>query len=169
MRFYLRSIGLWCVVENDIEPTPLTTNPSLARIRAHEDEKLKKDRAITCLHVGFTDSIFTKIMNMQTPKQVRDKLQSEYEGSNRFIAFRLLTLKREFELMKMKDSETVKEYLGRLTDCANQIRLLGEFISDQKVVENIMVLVPQRFEAKLLAIEKTYDFESLTITKLTSK
>ena len=55
---------------------------------------------------------------------------------------RLLTLKREFELMKMKDNETVKDYSSKLMDVVNQMRLLGEAFTDQKVVEKIMVSVP---------------------------
>ena len=43
---------------------------------------------------------------------------------------RLLTLKREFELMKMKDNESVKDYSSRLMDVVNQMRLLGEAFTD---------------------------------------
>ena len=50
MRFYLRSQGLWNVVTTNVDPSPLSANPTLARIRAHEEEKLKKEKCITCLH-----------------------------------------------------------------------------------------------------------------------
>ncbi|KAL6348908.1 hypothetical protein AAG906_033564 [Vitis piasezkii] len=82
---------------------------------------------------------------------------------------RLLTLKREFELMKMKDNESVKDYSSRLMDVVNQMRLLGEAFIDQKVVEKIMVSVPQKFEAKIFAIEESCDLQSLTIAELTIK
>lgn len=108
-------------------------------------------------------------MDLETPKHVWEKLQGEYEGSNRVKAVKLLTLKREFELMKMKDNEYVKDYSGRLMDVANQMRLLGELFTDQKVVEKIMVSVPQKFEAKISAIEESCDLQNLTITELTSK
>ena len=55
---------------------------------------------------------------------------------------RLLTLKREFELMKMKDNESVKDYSSKLMDVVNQLRLLDEAFTDQKVGEKIMVSVP---------------------------
>ncbi|RVX01547.1 Retrovirus-related Pol polyprotein from transposon TNT 1-94 [Vitis vinifera] len=71
--------------------------------------------------------------------------------------------------MKMKDDESVKDYSGRLMDVVNQIRLLGEAFTDQKVVEKIMVSVPQKFEAKISAIEESYDLQTLTIVELTSK
>jgi hypothetical protein len=66
-----------------------------------KNEKLKNDKAITCLHSGLADHIFTitKIMNLESPKQVWDKLQVEFEGSNIVKTVRLIALKREFELM----------------------------------------------------------------------
>jgi len=142
MRFYLRFQVLWNVVLSDSDPPPLTANPTIAQMKSHEEEKLKKDKDITCLHSGLTDHIFTKIMNLETPKQVWDKLQVEFEGSNRVKIVRLLALKIEFELMKMKDNEYVKDYSGRLMDVVNQMRLLGKTFEDHKVVEKLMMFVP---------------------------
>ncbi|WJZ82104.1 hypothetical protein VitviT2T_001894 [Vitis vinifera] len=108
-------------------------------------------------------------MDLETPKQVWDKLQGEFEGSDKVKTVRLLTLKREFELMKMKDNESVKDYSSKLMDVVNQMRFLGEAFTDQKVVEKIMVSVPQKFEAKISAIEESCDLQSLTIAELTNK
>ncbi|KAL3612509.1 hypothetical protein D5086_003529 [Populus alba] len=132
MRFYLRSQGLWNVVVTDSDPPPLIANPTIAQMKAHEEEKLKKDKAIICLHSGLADHIFTKIMNLETPKQVWDKLQIEFESSKRVKAVKLLAFKKEFELMKMKDNESVKDYSGRLMDVVNQMRLLGNTFEDHK-------------------------------------
>ncbi|RVW79667.1 hypothetical protein CK203_042394 [Vitis vinifera] len=145
MRFYLRSQGLWNVVMSEANPPPLGANPTVAQMKAYEEEKLKKDKVITYLHSGLVDHIFTKIMDLETPKQ------------------------RKFELMKMKDNESVKDYSNGLMDVINQMRLLGEAFTDQKVVEKIMVSVPQKFEAKISAIEEFCDLQSLTIAELTSK
>ena len=49
------------------------------------------------------------------------------------------------------------------------MKLLGEAFTYQKVVEKIMVSVPQKFEAKISVIEESCDLQSLTITELTSK
>ena len=51
-------------------------------------------------------------------------------------------LKREFELMKMIENETIKDYSSRIMDVVNQRRLLGEALTDQQVVEKIIVSVP---------------------------
>ena len=169
MRFFLRSQGLWNIVETDADPYPLRANPTLAQIRAHEEEKLKKDKAITCLHSGIANHIFTKIMNLETPKQIWDKLQVEFEGSNRVKTVKLLALKREFELMKMKDNENVKSYSGRLMNTVNQMRLLGETFEDHKIVEKLMMSIPERFEAKISTIEESCDLQTLSIAELINK
>ena len=49
------------------------------------------------------------------------------------------------------------------------MKLLGEAFTYQKVVEKIMVSVPQKFEAKISAIEESCDLQSLTIAELTIK
>ncbi|WJZ96236.1 hypothetical protein VitviT2T_014941 [Vitis vinifera] len=138
MRFYLTSQGLWNVVMSEAYPPPLGANPTVAQMKAYEEEKLKKDKAITCLHSRLADHIFTKIMDLETPKQ-------------------------------MKDNESVKDYSSKLMDVVNQMRLLGEAFTDQKVVEKIMVSVSQKLEAKISAIEESYDLQSLTIAELTNK
>ena len=65
-------------------------------------------------------------MDWETPTQVWDKIQDEFEGSNRVKFVRLLTLKKEFELMKMKDNDSVKDDFCILVDVVNQMWLLGE-------------------------------------------
>jgi hypothetical protein len=102
-------------------------------------------------------------MNLKSPKQVWDKLQVEFEGSNRVKTVRLLALKREFELMKMKDNESDKDYSCMLMDVVNQIRLLGKTFEDHKVVEKIMMSVPQKFEANISAIEESYELQNLIV------
>ncbi|XP_071714241.1 uncharacterized protein [Rutidosis leptorrhynchoides] len=169
MKTYLKSQGLWKVVETDEDPPALIVNPTVAQLRKYEEELLKKDKALTYLHSGLADQIFTSIMDLDTPKAVWDKIQDTYKGSDRVKAVRLLNLGREFELLKMNDDELVKDYSSRIMDVVNQIRLPGDKISDQKVMETIMISVPQKFEAKISAIEESYDVSILTVSELTSK
>lgn len=48
----------------------------------------------------------------------------------------------------------------------NQIRLLGEELTDEKVVEKFLVSVPKRFEAKISSLEDSKDFSQLTLTEV---
>jgi len=42
----------------------------------------------------------------------------------------VLNLVREFEMQKMKESETIKEFVNKLLSIVNKVRLLGFEFSD---------------------------------------
>ena len=69
----------------------------------------------------------------------------------------VLNLIREFELLKMKDSEKIKEYSDRLFNIANKVRLLGSQFTDSRIVEKILVTVLKRYEATLVTLDNTKD------------
>ncbi|GJQ93536.1 retrovirus-related pol polyprotein from transposon TNT 1-94 [Tanacetum coccineum] len=65
MKTYLESQGIWKVVETDESTMALVENPTVAQLRTYDTESLKKDKALTCLHSGIADQIFT---SRETPK-----------------------------------------------------------------------------------------------------
>nr|KYP44654.1 hypothetical protein KK1_033865 [Cajanus cajan] len=48
----------------ETNPPPMRENPTIIQIKAYE-EKSKKDKVITCLHVRLAYHIFTKIMDLK--------------------------------------------------------------------------------------------------------
>ncbi|KAH0633606.1 hypothetical protein KY284_036392 [Solanum tuberosum] len=54
-------------------------------------------------------------------------------------------------------------------EIVNQIRILGETFPDHKVVEKILISLPDKFEFKISAIEESCDLTTLTIAELISK
>ncbi|KAF2302363.1 hypothetical protein GH714_034947 [Hevea brasiliensis] len=125
MKTYLKAFDLWNVVETGEDPPPLRANPTLAQIKNHNEESMKKFKALTCIQTVVSDSIFTRIMACETAKEAWDKLKEEFQGSERTIQMRVLNLRREFENLKMKDSDTIQEFTDRLLKVVNQIRMLG--------------------------------------------
>ena len=72
----------------------------------------------------------------------------------------VLNLMREFELQKMKESKMIKGYSYRLLDIANKVRLLGTKFTDSRIVEKILVTVPERYEASITTLENRKDLSS---------
>lgn len=58
----------------------------------------------------------------------------------------MLTLKREFEMLKMKDGDFVKDYASKILQVINQIRLYSEQFDDDKVVEKILISLLEKLE-----------------------
>ena len=145
MKAYLRGLGLWQWVETERQVTPLGNNPTLNQIRAHKEEEAKAPKALSYIRVAVSESIFTRIMACETPKEAWDKLKEMYIGSNKTRQMQILNLKREFEVLRMKDNESIKEYVNWLMEVVKKIRLLGEDLTDQRVVEKVLVSLPERF------------------------
>lgn len=75
----------------------------------------------------------------------------------------VLNLLREFEMQRMKDSETIKEYSNRLLSIANKVRLLGTEFTDSRIVEKILVTILERYEASINTLENTKDLSKITL------
>ena len=78
----------------------------------------------------------------------------------------MLNLMREFELQKMKESETVKDYTNKLLGIANKIRLLGGDFANSRIVEIFLVTVPKRYEASIVSLENTKDLSKITLAEV---
>ncbi|XP_014495000.1 uncharacterized protein LOC106756916 [Vigna radiata var. radiata] len=71
---------------------------------------------------------------------------------DRIKGMKVLNLIRDFELQKMKESETIKEYFERLLKI---VRLLGSEFKDSRIVE-----------ATITTLENTKDFSKITLAEL---
>ncbi|XP_047260814.1 uncharacterized protein LOC124894104 [Capsicum annuum] len=168
MRIYLQALDLWEVVEDEYEITPLPENPMVAQIKTHKERKTRKSQALACLFTAVSSKSFTRIMSLKSAKEVWNYLNTEYEGDERIRGMQVLNLVREFELQKIKKSETIKEYSDRLLNLANRIRLLGSAFNDSRIVEKILVTAPERFEATITTLENTKDLSKITLVELLS-
>ncbi|XP_012072595.1 uncharacterized protein LOC105634355 [Jatropha curcas] len=104
-------------------------------MKHHSKESAKKYKSLSLIHAAVTETIFTSIMACETGKETWDRLKDEFQGSEKTKHMQVLNLKREYELLKMKENESVKEYADRLMKTINQIRLLGEDLSEKRVIE----------------------------------
>ncbi|GJU54984.1 retrovirus-related pol polyprotein from transposon TNT 1-94, partial [Tanacetum coccineum] len=105
MKTYLKSQCLWKVVETNESPPALGENQTVAQLRNYETESLKKDKALTCLHSGIADQIFTSIMDLETPKVVWDKLQETFEA-------RMMDIVNQMRLQEVvKDQKVVEKIM----------------------------------------------------------
>ncbi|KAG8492389.1 hypothetical protein CXB51_009729 [Gossypium anomalum] len=166
MRTYLQAFDLWEVVNSDAEPAPLRANPTVAQIRQHADERTKKHKAMSCIQNCVSDVIFTRIMTCETPKQAWNKLKEEFQGTERTRQQQLLNLRRDFENLKMKEEETVKQYFDRIMAVVNSIRLLGEQFEEVRIVEKVLSTLPERYEAKISSLEDSRDLTRISLTEL---
>ncbi|KAG8492255.1 hypothetical protein CXB51_009912 [Gossypium anomalum] len=166
MRTYLQAFDLWEVVNTDVELAPLRANPTVAQIKRHADERTKRHKVMSCSQNCVFNVIFTRIMAYETPKQAWDKLKEEFQGTERTRQQQLLNLRRDFENLKMKEEEIVKQYSDRTVAVVNSIRLLGEQFSEARIMEKVLSTLPERYEEKISSLEDSRDLASISLTEL---
>ncbi|KAA3486414.1 Retrovirus-related Pol polyprotein from transposon TNT 1-94 [Gossypium australe] len=82
------------------------------------------------LFIAVSPEIFVRIMTNKSTFELWNFLNEESEGDERI---------KEFELQKMKDSETFKGYSDKLLSIANKVRLLGfEFLDSRLAQKNFL-------------------------------
>ena len=129
------------------------------------EKKTRKSKAKACLFAAVSQMIFMRIMSLKTAKEIWDYLKAEYEGDERIRGMKVLNLIRDFELQKM-ESELVKEYSDRLFSIANKVRLLCYVLNDSRIVEKLLVTVPEKFEATITTVENTKDLSKISLIEL---
>ena len=66
----------------------------------------------------------------------------------------------------MEEDETFDEFYTKLKDILNSAFNLGESIAESKIVRKILGSLPERFHAKITAIEEVNDIDKIPLTEL---
>ena len=89
------------------------------------------------------ESIFPRVAASITAKKAWDTLQSSYQGLYKEKNSKLHILRRDFESLSMKDTESVDSFFTRVVGLINQLKSHGENIEDQRVVEKNLRSLPE--------------------------
>nr|KYP45272.1 hypothetical protein KK1_033146 [Cajanus cajan] len=166
MKTYLTFQDLWDTIEEGFSTPKDTASLTAAQKKELKENKQKNSKALFILQQVVTDTIFLRIMGATTAKEAWTTLQEEFKGSEKVRAIKLQIVRRNFELLYMKESETVKDYYSKIKEIVNQMRAYGENILDKKIVEKILISVPRKYDPIVTTIEQTKDLSTLSVTKL---
>ena len=79
---------------------------------------------------------------------------------------KLQTLTKNFEEIKMKEDESFDEFYAKLKDIVNSAFNFRETIPEPKIVRKVLRSLPERFHAKIMAIEESKDIDKIPLTEL---
>ena len=75
-------------------------------------------------------------------------------------------LTTSFEEIKMEEGESFDEFYTKLNDIVNSAFNLGETIPEPNIVRKVLRSLPERFHAKITAIEESKNIDKIPMTKL---
>ena len=123
-------------------------------------------RALNALFSAITNEEFKKISSTKTTKEAWTILQTTYEGTKAVKDSKLQRLTTSFEEIQMEDDESFDEFYAKLKNIVNSAFNLGETIPEPKIVRKVLRSLPERFHAKIMAIEESKDIDKIPLTEL---
>ncbi|CAH9143229.1 unnamed protein product, partial [Cuscuta epithymum] len=154
------------VIEDGIPS--LGEHPTEAERRDYREAKKKDCKALFLLHQSVDDSHFQKISSAKTSQEAWKILEQSHSGGDKVKKARLQTLKRQFELLKMMDSETIADYVNRVVSLSNSMRRCDYEVKVSDINEKIMRSLLKKFDYFACAIEESKDVGSMATENLQS-
>lgn len=93
-------------------------------------------------------------------------MQNEFLGIPKVWQVRVQAIKKELEMLKIENNESMDTYYTRLDEVVNQIKIMGEELWDKQVVEKILISLIEKFDATILTPEEAKVFLSMKILAL---
>ena len=125
-----------------------------------------KSRALNALFSVVINEKFKKISFTETAKEAWTILQTTYEGTKVVKDSKFQRLTTSFEEIKMEEDESFDEFYAKLKDIVNLAFNLGETILEPKIMRKVLKSLPERFHAKITAIEESKDINQIPLTEL---
>jgi hypothetical protein len=107
-------------------------------------------------------------LKKDTAKEIWDSLKQKYQGTARVKRAQLQALRKEFEVLHMKNAESVNDYFGRTLTIANKMRIHGEQMNDLVIIEKILRSMTSKYDYVVCSIEESNDLDTMSIDELQS-
>ena len=153
MRAFLQSLDekVWQAIEIGwTKSKEAPTDQDEAKIKAANFNS----RALNALFSAVINEEFKKISSTETAQEAQTILQTTYEGTKAVKDSKLQRLTTSFEEIKMEEDELFDEFYAKLKDIVNSAFNLGETIPEPKIIRKALRSLPERFHAKITAIEE---------------
>lgn len=109
---FLPSKEYWSLVETGIHAEADESNLTDEQKKTIAHQRLKDLKAKNYLFQAIDRSILETILKKDTAKDIRDSLKQKYQGTVRVKRAQLQALRKEFEILHMKEGESVNEYFA---------------------------------------------------------
>lgn len=130
----------------------------------------RKDKmAMAAIYQAIPEDILLSLAEKQTAKELWDTLKMIYMGADRVKTAKVQTLKAEFEILKMSESETVDDFSAKIGNIVSNIRALGETMDEAYIVKKILRAASSKFVQLASTIEQFGDLDAMTFEEVVGR
>ncbi|XP_076960026.1 uncharacterized protein LOC143636268 [Bidens hawaiensis] len=117
----------------------------------------KNNIAIALIYQSISEETIMQVGNLDSAKEIWNAIKTRNLGADRVKEARLQTLMNEFDGMKMKETETIDEFVTKLLCKASKAASLGETIEETKMVKKFLSsLSRKKFIQIVVSLEKIW-------------
>ncbi|GAV79275.1 UBN2 domain-containing protein [Cephalotus follicularis] len=163
MTIFIQSLdyNLWDLIVDD---------PHLPSIRDENGESIPKprntynddDRRRVQLHAktkhviicAINSSEFNRVSSCIFAKEMWDRLEVTYEGTDKVKDAKISMLVHDYELFSMNEDEDIKSMFTRFTNIINALQSLDKTYSNSELTRKILRCLPRSWLPKVTAIEE---------------
>lgn len=95
-------------------------------------------------------------------------MRKKYQGNEKVQRAQLQALRREFEVLEMKEEEAITDYFARVMLVVNNMSNNGEVMKESQIVEKILRTLTEKFNYIVVSIEESKDIGNLSVDELQS-
>ncbi|CAL0328322.1 unnamed protein product [Lupinus luteus] len=132
----------------------------------YNEAKKKDDKALFLIYQGVDAANYEKLNGAETAKQAWDSLEKSYEGIAKIKKVKLQNLRRQYEVLKMEENESIAEYMTKILILINQMRSCGKTIKEKSIVEKVLRTPTCKYDHIVVATEESKNLEELKIEEL---
>jgi len=111
---------------------------------------------------------YMKMSDKSIAKAMFASLYANYEGSKKVREAKALMLAHQYELIKMKDDESIEKMYSRFQTLVSGLQILKKSYVASDQVSKIPRSLPARWRPKVTAIEEAKDLNTLSVEDLVS-
>ena len=90
------------------------------------EQRNKYGKAMLYVHQEMHESILLRIAAKPNAKEAWDTLETAYQGLDKIKTSKLQILRRDFESMSLKETESMDSFYTRVVGLINQLKSHGE-------------------------------------------
>ena len=110
--------------------------------------------ALAAIYQGVSEDVLLTLAEKDSAKETWEVLKMMHMGAERIKEAKAQTLKTEFELLRMKDGESVDDFTMKLTTIVNGIRALEDKVEEACIVKKFLRAVPPRYLEIIYKIDR---------------
>ena len=99
-------------------------------------------------------------------KEAWETLATSYQSMANVNIVKLQNTRRDFESLQMKETEDIDSFMNRVMYGVNQLKIYGEDIKDQTMIEKVLRSLSTKFDVVVVAIEEAKGLEKPIVDEL---